>query len=272
MLAAGEEYMAAKDSVREETYNVGSDQLIALKGGSGKPLLVLHEELGYPGWMNWNAALSEKRTLLTPLYPGFGKTPRADWIMNVRDLSAFLARFVREQKLAPIEVIGFSFGGWIAAEMAANDPAIFSKIVLVAPAGIRPPDGEIMDMFTLPALIYLRESVRDQDRTPEFASLYDGGLSPEQYEAFEDARAETARLAWQPYMYNPSLPHLLEGTVSAPTLIVWGKEDRTVPASAAGIFNRSIKGSRVLMLDGCAHRPEVEKSDQFIKEVQSFLG
>jgi pimeloyl-ACP methyl ester carboxylesterase len=264
--------MAAKNSVREETLTVGADKLVVLKGGSGKPLLILHEELGYPGWMKWNEALSEKRTLITPLYPGFGKTPRAEWIMSIRDLAAFLARFVREQGIAPVDVIGFSLGGWIAAEMAANDPAIFSKIALVAPAGIRPPDGEIMDMFTVPALVYLRNSVLDRERTPEFAALYDGGLSPEQYEAFEDARAETARLAWQPYMYNPSLPHLLEGTVKAPTLIVWGKDDRTVPASAAGVFNRSIQGSRIVAFDKCGHRPEVEKSEQFIKEVQNFLA
>jgi pimeloyl-ACP methyl ester carboxylesterase len=264
--------MAAKDSVHEEPHSVGADQLLVVKGGSGKPLVVLHEELGYPGWQKWNEALGQKRTLITPLYPGFGKTPRADWIINIRDLASFIARFVREQNLAPIDVIGFSLGGWIAAEMAANDPAIFSKIVLVAPAGIRPPDGDIMDMFTVPALIYLRQSVLDYSRTPDFAALYDGGLSPEQYEAFEDARAETARLAWQPYMYNPSLPHLLDGTVKAPTLIVWGKDDRTVPASAAGVYNRSIKGSRLLALDRCGHRPEVEKPEQFIKEVQNFLA
>jgi pimeloyl-ACP methyl ester carboxylesterase len=179
---------------------------------------------------------------------------------------------VREQNLAPIDVIGFSLGGWIAAEMAASDPALFSKIVLVAPAGVRPPEDEIMDLFTVPALIYLRQTVRDFEHSPEFAALYDGGISPEQYEAFEDARAETARLAWQPYMFNPSLPHLLEGTVKAPTLIVWGKEDRTVPASAGGVYQKSIKGSRLVMLDGCAHRPEIEKSEQFIKEVQNFLG
>ena len=53
--------MAAKESVREESHSVGADQLIVLKGGSGKPLLILHEELGYPGWMKWNGALSERR-------------------------------------------------------------------------------------------------------------------------------------------------------------------------------------------------------------------
>jgi pimeloyl-ACP methyl ester carboxylesterase len=264
--------MALKQSVREETHKIGADQLIVLKGGSGKPVLVLHEELGYPGWMKWNEALSEKRTLLTPLYPGYGRTAPANWIMSIRDLGNFIARFVREQKLAPIDVIGFSLGGWVAAEMAASDPAIFSKIVLVAPTGIRPPDGEIKDLFTVPALIYLRESVLKYESSKEFSALYDGGLSPEQYEAFEDARAETARLAWQPYMFNPSLPHLLDGTANMPTLIVWGREDQVVPVSTAQIYQKSMKNSRTMTIDGCGHRPEVEKSEQFIKEVQNFLG
>src|SRR5882672_10329971 len=264
--------MAQNNSVREETHKVGADELIVLKGGSGKPLLILHEELGYPGWMKWNAALSQRRTLLTPLYPGFGRSPLADWIMNIRDLASFIARFVREQNLAPIDVLGFSLGGWIAAEMAANDPSIFSKIVLVAPTGIRPPEGEIKDLFTVPALVYLRESVLKYESSKEFSALYDGGLSPEQYEAFEDARAETARLAWQPYMFNPSLPHLLDGTANAPALIVWGRDDQVVPLAASQVYHKSMKNSRLLTVDGCGHRPEVEKSDQFIKEVQNFLG
>jgi pimeloyl-ACP methyl ester carboxylesterase len=209
---------------------------------------------------------------VTPLYPGFGKTPLTDWIATVRDLATFIARFVREQGLAPIDVIGFSLGGWIAAELAASDPNLFSKIVLVAPVGIRPPEGVIMDLFTVPALVYLRESVRDAANTAEYAALYDGGVSEAQYEAFEDARAETARLAWQPYMFNPSLPHLLDGTVKAPTLIVWGRDDKVVPISAAAVYQKSIKGSKLVTIDGAGHRPEIEKSDQFIKEVQNFLG
>src|SRR6202790_1304128 len=246
--------MAAKDSVREENHSVGADQLIVLKGGSGKPVLVLHEELGYPGWMKWNEALAERHTILTPLYPGFGRTPRAEWVANVRDLASLIARFVREQGLAPIDVIGFSLGGWLAAELAASDPNLFSKIVLVAPVGIRPPEGVIMDLFTVPALVYLRESVRDAANTAEYAALYDGGVSEAQYEAFEDARAETARLAWQPYMFNPSLPHLLEGTANNPALIVWGRDDQVVPISAANVYQKSMKNAHTLLLDKCGHR------------------
>ena len=179
--------------------------------------------------MRGNEGVSERRTLLTPLYPGFGRTPRAEWLMSVRDLAGFIARYVREQRLAPIDVIGFSLGGWIAAEMAANDPALFSKIVLVAPAGIRPPEGEIADMFRVPALTYLKDSVRDPARTPEFPALYDGGTSPEQYEAFEDARGECRHMA--AVHVNPSLPICWRGTQTRP-LLVWGRDDQIVPISA----------------------------------------
>ena len=64
-------------------------------------------------------------------------------------------RSVREQKLGPVDVIGHSLGGWIADEMAAANPAQFSKMILVAPTGIRPPQGEIMDLFTVTARVYL---------------------------------------------------------------------------------------------------------------------
>jgi hypothetical protein len=66
----------------EEKLNVAGAELVMVKAGSGKPLLILHDELGYPGWMTWNETLAHERTLLLPLQPGYGKTPKLDWIMN----------------------------------------------------------------------------------------------------------------------------------------------------------------------------------------------
>src|SRR5260370_8762822 len=109
--------MAQNKSVSEETVSVGANQLVVLKGGSGKPLLILHEELGYPGWMKWNEALSARRTLVTPLYPGFGRTPPPDWFMSIPALASFIARYLRAQTLAPIDVIGFSLGASVASLM-----------------------------------------------------------------------------------------------------------------------------------------------------------
>jgi pimeloyl-ACP methyl ester carboxylesterase len=73
-------------------------------------------------------------------------------------------------------------------------------------------------------------------------------------------------------MFNPSLPHLLEGTANNPSLIVWGRDDRIVPISASQVYQKSMKNARTFVLDGCGHRPEVEKSQQFIEQVRNFLG
>jgi pimeloyl-ACP methyl ester carboxylesterase len=263
--------MAAQEW-REETVRVAGADLTLIQGGSGTPLVVLHEELGHPGWLRWHSELARTHSIIIPLHPGFGKTPRVEWVSNVRDLAGFYARVLRERGLAPANVIGFSLGGWIAAEMAACDAKQFRRLILVAPTGIRPPQGDIMDMFTVTARAYLDASVQDATRSPEFAKLYGGEQTPEQFEAWEDARAETARVAWQPYMFNPSLGPLLEGVTGLPTMIIWGKQDQVVPVSAAHVFNEAIKGSDLVLLDNCGHRPEVEQTATFVERVQRFLA
>jgi pimeloyl-ACP methyl ester carboxylesterase len=72
-------------------------------------------------------------------------------------------------------------------------------------------------------------------------------------------------------MFNPSLPHLLDGTVDAPALIVWGRDDQVVPLSAAAVYQRSMKNSRLVSFETCGHRPEVEASERFVLEVRNFL-
>jgi pimeloyl-ACP methyl ester carboxylesterase len=266
--------MAATGNVsqewREETVRVDDTDLVVVRGGAGKPLLVLHEELGWPGWLKWNSALSRNHTLLIPQHPGYSHTPRAEWISNVRDLAGFYARYLVEQNLAPLDVIGFSLGGWIAAEMAACNPGQFRKMVLVAPMGIRPRQGDILDFFQVVAPKHLEATVLDAGNTPEFSDLF-GGQGPEEFEKWEEARAQTARLAWAPFMHNPSLPHLLGVAPKLPTLLVWGRQDGVVPLSAAEIYNDVLKAAKTVVLDRCGHRPEIEKSTEFIHEVENFL-
>ena len=256
----------------ESIISIGGTGVSMLRGGSGRPLLVLHEELGHPGWLEWHGELSRDHSLLVPVHPGFGILPRVDWISGVRDLAGFYTRMLREMCLGPVDVIGFSLGGWIAAEMAAADGKQFRRMALVAPTGVRPAEGEILDLFIVTARAYLDASVRDASATPEFASLYGGEETTDQFEAWEDARAESARLAWKPYMHNPSLPHLLEGVRGLPTLIVWGRDDRIVPLSAGERYNRAINGSELLVFDHCGHRPEIEHRSEFVNRVPSFLS
>jgi pimeloyl-ACP methyl ester carboxylesterase len=262
------------DDAREwqsESLRVAGCDLIVIRGGAGRPLLVLHDELGFPGWLRWNAALAESRTLIIPMHPGYGVTAAPEWIRNIRDLAGFYSIFVRQQKLALVDVIGFSLGGWIAAEMAAANPDQFSHMILVGPAGIKPAEGEITDFFQMMAPDQLRATVREPTDTPEFAQLF-GGIGPQAFSLMEEARAQTARLAWQPFMHNPSLGHLLEVVDSLPTLLVWGKQDGIVPVAAANDYKRAIKNSELAVFDNCGHRPEVEVRDQFVRRIREFLG
>ena len=255
----------------EETVKVAGTELVLIKGGSGKPLFIFHDELGYPGWMQWNEALAKERTLLIPLQPGFGRTSRLDWIRSYRDLGGFYAMVLREMKLDPVDTIGFSAGGFIAAEMVASDPKIFSHMVLVAPMGLKPTEGEITDIFPLTIRSYLRATVADT-ATPEFGKIYGGEMTPQQFEAFEDARAETARIGWEPYMHNPSLTYLLRGVKNLPTLLVWGQRDAIVPKGCIEAYRRTIVDTKVVELANAGHRPEIENSVEFVQAVKAFLA
>jgi len=255
----------------EETVAAAGVELALLRGGSGKPLLILHDELGYPGWMAWNEKLAQDRTLLIPLQPGFGKTPRIDWIRSYRDLAGLYSQVLRELRLEPIDVIGFSAGGFIAAEMAAADPNIFSHMVLVAPMGIKPADGEIMDFFAVTVGNHLLATIADPVKSPEFGKLYGGQMTPERFEAFEDARSETARIGWEPFMHNPSLPYLLRG-LKTPTLLIWGTRDVIVPRGCIAAYRAAIAGAQVVEVEGVGHRPEIENVTEFDRTVRKFIA
>jgi pimeloyl-ACP methyl ester carboxylesterase len=144
--------------------------------------------------MQWNEILAKERTLLIPQQPGFGRTPRLEWIRSYRDLGGFYAMMVREMKLDPVDVIGFSAGGFAAAEMAASDPKIFRHMILVGPMGLKPAEGEILDIFPLTIRSLIRRTVANPT-TPEFGKIYGGEMTPEQFEAFEDARAAQGEMA-----------------------------------------------------------------------------
>lgn len=265
--------MSARESPHvETTFRSGSDTIHALTRGSGAKLLVLHDEMGYPGPLRWEASLAETRQLIVPHGPGFGRVPRVDWVRNVRDLASLYARMLRGEGLAPIDVIGFSLGGWLAAEMAEADPRLFRRMVLVAPLGVRPEKGEILDAFQLTHKAQLESTVADPATTPEFAELYADVSVAERMMRFDDSRAETARLAWQPYLHDPSLPHRLEGLgEKLPILLVHGDKDAVVPRSAIERYVRALGKARVESLPGCGHRPEIERHEAFTSAVKKFL-
>lgn len=251
---------------------VAGTTIEVVRGGNGEPLLILHGELGHPGWLRYHEGLSQNNSLIVPSHPGFGESQRLDWIMNMRDLAGWYLQALDEMDIGPINVIGHSLGGWLAAEMATMSPQQFKKMVLVGPAGIKPPEGEIFDMFLVVAKEYMEQCLLDPSGTAEFQQIFPDDPTPEQIETLEVAREEACRLSWKPYMYYPALPQLLGRVKNLPTMLVWGREDGVIPLSAADVYNQSIQGSELAIIDGCGHQPEIEKPEEFLDLVQKFLS
>jgi pimeloyl-ACP methyl ester carboxylesterase len=235
-------------------------------------LLIFHDEIGDRTWLDYHQQLAQDYNLILPSHSGFGATQRREWIVSMRDLAGWYLELMDDLGLGQVNAIGFSMGGWLAAEIASMCPQVFKKLALVGPMGIRPPTGEIYDMFLVVAKQVIADGFLNPDSVPEFATLCPDEPTPEQIDIWEDARVEASRLGWRPYMHNPSLPNLLHRVKSLPTLLIWGQQDGIVPVSAGQVYQESIKDSRLAVVENCGHRVEVEKSGEFVRLVKEFLS
>ncbi|MCY4654942.1 MAG: alpha/beta hydrolase [Dehalococcoidia bacterium] len=253
------------------TRELAGIQTALVTGGQGDPLLVLHDETGHPGWMRWHENLSQDFNLQIPMMPGYGGSENLDWAMSMRDMAGWYLEALDDMDIGQVSVVGFSLGGWLAAELATMNPERFKKLALVSAAGVRPPVGEILDIFLITVPIFLEASVADKGSVAEFPIICPDEPTHEQAMDWEDVREVACMLGWRPYMHNPNLPHLLHRLKRLPTLIVWGRDDAIIPLSAGQLYNESIPGSRLAVLDNCGHRPEIEHPDEFARILSGFL-
>ncbi len=258
----------ASQTWTEKTVELAGTTVRLVKGGSGPPLLFLHDEMGNPGWPDACEALAAEHTVYLPSHPGFDGSPRLDWVATVRDLACWYVRALEELGIGSVPVVGCSFGGWLAAEIAALCPHRFSRLVLAAPPGLRPPEGEIFDMFLVTTDDYLQRCFAEP---AAYERVFGGELPPEERQRREVAREQTCLLTWRPYMYDPALPHLLPG-VRAPALLVWGRDDAVVPLSAGEAYRDAMPNARLALLDRCGHFPHLEQPQAFAQLVREFIA
>jgi pimeloyl-ACP methyl ester carboxylesterase len=255
---------------REEIVTVGGLKIPTLIGGAGDPLLVLHGAGGHRGWRRWMAAVARDFTVFAPTHPGFGASDAADWMETVGDLARFYLWFLDEAGLTRVHLLGHSLGGWTAAELAVMNPRVLDRLVLVAPTGLKPERGEILDIFYYSPEELVRMTVHDPTTTPEWAELYGTPPTPAQVEVAIRNREMTARLTWKPYMFNPRLPYFLP-RVTTPTLIVWGRQDQIVPVVCGEQYARALPNARLSVLEQCGHQPPIEHPEAFADLVVQFL-
>jgi pimeloyl-ACP methyl ester carboxylesterase len=133
----------------------------------------------------------------------------------VRDLAAWVTWFIRDLNLPqPLPVIGSSLGGWVAAEIATVNPGLFTGMVLVGAAGLKPHEGQVWDYFI--------NSNREAFARPSATRRRSGVRAVlRQCLDAEDELSESAR--W-PASSSPYVSHAARalGGITTPTLVVWG--------------------------------------------------
>jgi pimeloyl-ACP methyl ester carboxylesterase len=167
-----------------------------------------------------------------------------------------------------VTLVGLGFGGWIAAEMASMAPRDVHRLVLVGAMGIKPERGEILDQALLSYLDYVRAGFHDP---AGLERVFGREVPTTVLEQWDVNRETTFRIAWRPYMYNPSLPRLL-GAVRAPALVVWGREDRVVPLECGELYAKALPAARLLVLDGVGHFVDLERPAELARAVIDFAA
>lgn len=251
----------------ESTHEIAGGKLHLSRAGSGRPLLVLHHDIGTPDRLPVYDSLAGTFDVLVPHHPGWGKSERLAWMRHPRDIAAVHAWLLSELGLGDVSLLGLGFGGWIAAEMASQAPASYRTMVLVGPMGIKPPEGFIMDQAIVSYIDYPRAGFHDE---AAFARVY-GDVTTDQLEQWDICREMSFRVAWKPYMYNQALPHLLGG-IRAPALVVWGDDDKHVPVATARLWQQALRHAKLETVGACGHYVDMEKPDELAKLVTQFVN
>lgn len=239
--------------------------------GSGPKIGFLAGFGGLPRWVPFLDELAKSRTVIVPSLPGFPGGDRGhtvldthlDWLLAVRDL-------LDKAELDGADLAGSSVGASLALEMAALWPASVKRLALIAPFGLfdekDPPtdpwaqrgDAVAGLMCADPEIWTALKSV------PEGANSVDWPI--EQVRASEAA----ARIFWP--LGNTRLEKRL-GLVKAPTLLLWGAQDRIMPKAYADRFSARIHGKTdVKIIDGAGHLAELDKPAEVATAVLAFTA
>lgn len=251
-----------------EDIPVAGSTLRLRKGGAGDPLLVLPHDIGSLDRLPFYDALARRFTVYVPSHPGYDGSERPSWMRSVRDVAVTYQSLLATINLANVSLVGLGFGGWIAAEMATMSPQAFRRLALVGAMGVKPVKGEILDQALVSYIDYVRAGFEDQG---VFDRLFGAEPPTELLEQWDLNREMTFRIAWKPYMYNPTLPHLLGG-VQAPALIVWGRGDKIVPLECGEAYARALPRSRLAVVPGSGHFVDMEQPEALARLIVEFAA
>jgi pimeloyl-ACP methyl ester carboxylesterase len=135
------------------TEKIAGVNIEILRRGKGRPLLFLHPHIGMHGSQALIEALARHAQVIAPSHPGFGHSDLPRGMASVDDMSYFYLDLIEQLDLRDLVIVGASFGGWIAAEIATKTCERLSRLVLIGALGAKfgaRDKSDIVDIFSTP--------------------------------------------------------------------------------------------------------------------------
>jgi pimeloyl-ACP methyl ester carboxylesterase len=262
-------------SVREQTLAVWQSKvrIRVLSKGSGPALVFFHGSWGL-AWDPFLDELARTFTVYAPEHPG--TTPEApDDIYHLDGLWDLVLCYDELRRALGVEravLAGHSFGAMVACELAAADPDRASRLVLIDSIGFWRDADPIANWMVLEPAQLRARIFRDPDGEAAgrlFGATSDAQASPAARIRLTWAMGATGKFIWP--IPDKGLKKRIH-RVTAPSLIVWGKEDRLVPLVYADEFARRLPGARVETVSDAGHAPHLERPDTVARLVREFAG
>ena len=250
-------------------------QTIALQGidlqvvrrGTGTPLLLLHGGDGPQDALPFWHSLTERFDVIAPIHPGFAGSPVPEHFDALEELVYLYLDLLDILDVRDVVLVGFSMGGWVAAELAVRNTTRLAQLILVDAVGIKPGDRDtrdIADIFGLPAAAVAQLLWHDPSKAPDLATLTEAQVT-----VLAADRIAHALYTWDPYMHNPKLRYWLH-RITVPTLLIWGASDGVVPVTYAEAYRALIPGAQLVVIPEAGHLPHVEQPELLLQHILSF--
>jgi pimeloyl-ACP methyl ester carboxylesterase len=241
--------------------------------GRGPALVFFHGSWGLT-WDPFLDELARSFTVYAPEHPGTspGRPDDVYVLDGVWDLVLCYDELLDGLGLSRAALVGHSFGAMMACEVAAAYPSRASHLVLIDALGLWRDDTPIPNWM----LMHHGELVSHVFRDPEGEAAGLLFATPEDADARVMARVglhwamgATGKFLWP--IPDKGLKKRIH-RIQAPTLLVWGKDDRLVPMVYAEEFAKRIAGARVEIVDQAGHAPHLEQPETVARLVRGFLG
>ena len=239
-----------------EVGSAGSVEVTVQDRDRTRPFLLLHGGGGVRTMTGFADLLAERThsRVLLPTHPGFGGTPKAEGLTGVTELAQAYVTLLERLDLTDVTVIGNSFGGWLAAEIALQASPRVSGAVIVDGIGIEVEGHPMTDVSGLSPAEIPSYSFHDARKAPASPGGAGTGPSP-------DVRALAGYAG--PTMSDPTLAERLGG-IDLPVHVLWGESDRIVDPEYGKAYAAAIPLSTFTLLPRTGHLPQVETPEELL--------